>query len=377
MGSNAIHAMSAVLARVAAFEPETVIVDGLEYREALQVVRIEGGVANNVVPDECRLTVNRRFAPSRSIADAEAETARCSPAPTRSRSSARRRRRRPTSTTRSSPSSSARSISRCARSSGWTDVARFASRGVPALNFGPGDPTLAHTAGEHVTRGDVEGCFNVLAHFTGLRRALTPRENRRASGRRSLPSAVMTGTSSSSACSTRARSSTGASVILGGGQLAGPRAGCARARELGAARCLVVATGVGTGPLPDPADAESIVVEVEAPDMMSEMRAVEAILADPPADVVAALDRFDPDRDALVLLASVGSSSMLGDRPGFGARPASWVALEDKTVCDALFDAAGVPRPPSRVVAGVVRGVARRSRRARRRRGHRVGGRRA
>jgi hypothetical protein len=143
----------------------------------------------------------------------------------------------------------------------------------------------------------------------------------------------------------------GRAVILGGGQLAPSTRRVHALNDLGAARCFVVATGVGTGPLPDPADAEWIVVDVEASDMISEIRAVEAIVTDPPADVVAALERFDPDRDAVVLLASVGSSSMLGDRPGFGARPASWVALEDKTVCDAMFDTAGVARPPSRVVA--------------------------
>jgi hypothetical protein len=143
----------------------------------------------------------------------------------------------------------------------------------------------------------------------------------------------------------------GRRVILGGGQLAPSTRRVQVLTELGAARCFIVATGVGTGPLPDPADAEWIVVDVEAPDMIREIRAVEAIVTDPPADVVAALDRFDPDRNALVLLASVGSSGMLGDRPGFGARPAAWVALEDKTVCDALFDTAGVARPPSRVVA--------------------------
>src|SRR6266550_5256567 len=66
--------MSELLTRVAASQPETVIVDGLEYREALQAVRIEGGVANNVVPDECRLVVNRRFAPSRSTDEVVGET---------------------------------------------------------------------------------------------------------------------------------------------------------------------------------------------------------------------------------------------------------------------------------------------------------------
>jgi hypothetical protein len=142
----------------------------------------------------------------------------------------------------------------------------------------------------------------------------------------------------------------GRSVIVGGYPLAGATRRVGALRDLGAARCFIVASGLGTGPLPDRADAEWVVVEVEAPDMMSEMRATEVLLADPPPDVVAALDRFDPDRDALVLIASVEASTMLGDRPAFGPRRPSWVALEDKTVCDALFDGANVPRPPSRVV---------------------------
>lgn len=171
MGSNAIHAMAELLTRVASCESETVIVDGLEYREALQAVRIEGGIANNVVPDECRLVVNRRFAPSRSVDEViaatrallagadEVEILNVSPAA-------------PPNLTDPLVAEFVGTLDLAVRPKlGWTDVARFASRGVAALNFGPGDPTLAHTAGEHVTRGDVEGCFNVLAHFVGLRRA--------------------------------------------------------------------------------------------------------------------------------------------------------------------------------------------------------------
>lgn len=146
----------------------------------------------------------------------------------------------------------------------------------------------------------------------------------------------------------------GRSIIVGGGNLAGSTHKVRALRELGAARCFVVATGVGTGPLPDPGDAESIVVELEAPDMMSEMRAVEAILDAPPPEVVTALDRFDPHHDAVVLLSAVGTSLAIGERAAYGARPSSWTALEDKTVGDALFDQARVPRPPSRVVAASI-----------------------
>ena len=150
-------------------DPGPVDVDGLEYRQALQAVRIEGGIANNVVPDECS---HRREPAVRAERDARSRPrprrARWWPTPTRSRSSTRRSRRRPTSGTRSWPSWSARSISGCARSSGWTDVARFAAHGVPALNFGPGDPTIAHTAGEFVTRESLDGCHAVLGRFLGV-----------------------------------------------------------------------------------------------------------------------------------------------------------------------------------------------------------------
>lgn len=169
MGANAVHAMSALLTRVAASESRTVIVDGLEYREAVQAVRIEGGVANNVVPDECRLTVNRRFAPTRSVDDAVAETrALLAGADDIEILSAS-----PAALPNLADPFVAEfvgTLDLAVRPKlGWTDVARFAARGVPALNFGPGDPTLAHTAAECVTRGDVEGCFNVLGYFVGLR----------------------------------------------------------------------------------------------------------------------------------------------------------------------------------------------------------------
>jgi hypothetical protein len=162
----------------------------------------------------------------------------------------------------------------------------------------------------------------------------------------------------SASCGERARELVdGRSVVIAGGNLAGSTRKVHGLRELGAAHCLVVAAGVGTGPLPDPADAESIVVELAAPDMMSEMRAVEALLADPPPGILAALERFDPGHDALVLLASVGTSCAIGTRAAYGARPASWSALEDKTVVDELFDRAGVPRPPSRVVRASLRAL--------------------
>src|SRR3954452_2023715 len=68
MGQNPIPEAARVLGRLLAYEPQEVEVEGLVYRESLNAVLIEGGVAGNVIPDTCRISVNYRFAPSKSVA---------------------------------------------------------------------------------------------------------------------------------------------------------------------------------------------------------------------------------------------------------------------------------------------------------------------
>jgi succinyl-diaminopimelate desuccinylase len=168
MGVNAIERLAPVLARVAAAEVTSEVVDGLEFRQALQLVRVEGGVANNVVPDAAALVVNRRFAPCWTTADAIEQTRALLDGADR------------VTVVNESPGAhpnltdplvsefvAAGSLS-VRPKLGWTDVARFASRGVPALNFGAGEPTLAHTREERVDRADLERCRDVLVEFCGL-----------------------------------------------------------------------------------------------------------------------------------------------------------------------------------------------------------------
>jgi succinyl-diaminopimelate desuccinylase len=165
MGMNAIHRAAPFIDRCARFDAAVVEVDGLEYREALQIVRVEGGVANNVVPDRCVVTVNRRYAPSRPLDDAVAELralaadadqveiVNASPAA-------------PPNLAHPMVAELIGVYNLPVRPKlGWTDVARFAAHGIAACNLGPGDPTLAHTAGEKVDRADLEGCRAVLERF--------------------------------------------------------------------------------------------------------------------------------------------------------------------------------------------------------------------
>lgn len=164
-GVNAVHRSAAALARLAAYEPEAQEVDGLRFPQALQVVDIRGGVAGNVVPDVCTVTVNRRYAPSLTLAEAEAEVrallegaddiALTSVSPAS-----------PPNLSNPLVAEFAGTLNLAIRPKfGWTDVARFSAHGVPAVNFGPGDPEVSHTAGEHVTRRSLEGCYAALAEF--------------------------------------------------------------------------------------------------------------------------------------------------------------------------------------------------------------------
>ncbi|MGD1217448.1 succinyl-diaminopimelate desuccinylase [Streptomyces krungchingensis] len=157
MGVNAAHMAAAVLQRLADHTPQRVVIDGLEYREGLNAVAVRAGVAGNVVPDECVITVNSRFAPSRSAKEAEAYVRDLFPG-------------HDVEVTEVVPgalpglgqeavASLVAVLGVAPRPKlGWTDVARFAALGVPALNYGPGDPALAHTAGEHVPVAQLHAC---------------------------------------------------------------------------------------------------------------------------------------------------------------------------------------------------------------------------
>lgn len=164
LGSNAIHAAAPVLERLAGYQARVVDVDGLTYREGLNAVAIAGGVAGNVIPDECTVTVNYRFAPDRSAEQAIAhvhdvfdgfaiELTDCAPAA------------RPGLDAPVAASFVAAVGGRPQAKLGWTDVARFGELGVPALNFGPGDPNLAHKSDEHVAVQKVLDCEQALVRF--------------------------------------------------------------------------------------------------------------------------------------------------------------------------------------------------------------------
>jgi succinyl-diaminopimelate desuccinylase len=164
LGQNAVHGAAAVLDRLNAYAARDVDIDGCVYREGLQAVRIAGGVAGNVVPDECVVTVNFRFAPDRDAAAAEKHVREVfdgfeltitdlSPGalPGLSAPAAREF----LAATGATPSAKY----------GWTDVSRFAALGIPALNFGPGDPNLAHTREEHVDTRQITEATEVLRRF--------------------------------------------------------------------------------------------------------------------------------------------------------------------------------------------------------------------
>lgn len=163
-GVNAIHAAADVLHRLAAYEARKPVIDGLEYHEGLNAVGIRGGVAGNVVPDECVVSVNYRFAPDRSEEEALAFVtdffAPYDITLTDSAPGALPGLDRPAA--KAFIEAVGGADAEVNPKFGWTDVARFTTLGVPAVNFGPGDPMLAHKQEEQVPVAHIERCEREL-----------------------------------------------------------------------------------------------------------------------------------------------------------------------------------------------------------------------
>ena len=165
-GVNAIHRATPILQRLSTYDARRPVIDGLTYHEGLNAVGIAGGVAGNVIPDRCTVSVNYRFAPDRSEADAEAflrdffdgydvrvTDAAPGALPGLDRPAAKE---------------FVEAVGGTVNPKfGWTDVARFSALGVPAVNFGPGDPMLAHKQDEHVPLEQIRHCERVLATWLG------------------------------------------------------------------------------------------------------------------------------------------------------------------------------------------------------------------
>jgi succinyl-diaminopimelate desuccinylase len=156
-GVNAIHKAGEVLDRLNGYEARRPVIDGLEYHEGLNAVGIHGGVAGNVIPDECVVEVNYRFAPDRSEAEAQDFVREFFHG-------------YDLEVTDSAPGAlpgldvpAAKAFVEAVGGEvnpkfGWTDVSRFTALGVPAVNFGPGDPMFAHKQDEHVPVDHIERC---------------------------------------------------------------------------------------------------------------------------------------------------------------------------------------------------------------------------
>lgn len=161
MGKNAIHDLAGALQILADYQPQTINVDGLDYRESLNAVLVSGGIASNVIPDEALLTINYRFAPNKTAVEAgnyiselfkdfsvEIVDAADGARPGLDRPEAQAF----LAATKTKPRPKY----------GWTDVARFTALGIPAVNYGPGDPNKAHADDENVPVSQIYACESGL-----------------------------------------------------------------------------------------------------------------------------------------------------------------------------------------------------------------------
>ena len=164
LGENAIHAAAPLLTMLVRYDARSVEIDGCTYREGLNAVHVEGGVAGNVIPDACTVLVNFRFAPDRTEQSAYEHVREVlAPYAVELVDSA------PGALPGLSAPAAAHFVEALGGTPvakyGWTDVARFAALGIPAVNFGPGDPNLAHTREESVETAQITAAERALRAY--------------------------------------------------------------------------------------------------------------------------------------------------------------------------------------------------------------------
>ena len=172
-GVNAVHRLGGFISRIADVALDNPIIAGLQFQEALQIVKVTGGVANNVVPDLATMVVNHRFAPDKDVDSAFAFVSSLvgDLLELENGDAIRLEEGVPGAV----PYLDNEFISKLVEVSGeppraklgWTDVAFFSARGIPATNFGPGDPLVAHTKDEFVEISEIESVFSSMRAVLG------------------------------------------------------------------------------------------------------------------------------------------------------------------------------------------------------------------
>ncbi|MDT5409411.1 MAG: succinyl-diaminopimelate desuccinylase [Mycobacterium sp.] len=166
LGDNAIHKLGAVLDRLAAYQARSVEIDGCTYREGLSAVRIDGGVAGNVIPDAAAVTVNFRFAPDRSPEAALSHVHEVLDGlDVRTEQTDMAAGALPGLSNPAAKGLIDAAGGQVRAKYGWTDVSRFAARGIAAVNYGPGDPNLAHTRDELVPIHQITDAVTMLRGY--------------------------------------------------------------------------------------------------------------------------------------------------------------------------------------------------------------------
>ncbi|MGK2882861.1 MAG: succinyl-diaminopimelate desuccinylase [Mycobacterium sp.] len=166
LGDNAIHKLGAVLDRLRSYQARSVDIDGCVYREGLSAVRIDGGVAGNVIPDAASATVNFRFAPDRTVEQAETHVREVLTGLDVEIERTDAARGALPGLTRPAAAELVTAAGGQVRAKyGWTDVSRFAALGIPAVNYGPGDPNLAHRRDECVPVAQITAVADVLRGY--------------------------------------------------------------------------------------------------------------------------------------------------------------------------------------------------------------------